>query len=98
MQRSDVVAIMIGVITLLFAAIPGTLRAKSEVFQEITAPEVKHKLDSGEGLLIHVLTELEYDAQHIPNSINIPVVEMETTDKLPKDKGMPVIFYCMGKR
>lgn len=98
MKRPDAIASTIGIVLLLFAAISGTVRAESETFREITAPEVKHKLDNGEGLLIHVLTRLEYEAQHIPDSINIPIVDMETTDQLPENKDMPVIFYCMGIR
>ena len=67
-------------------------------YEEITAPEVRYLLDEGKGVLIHVLTELEYNAQHITGSVNIPVIKMKTTDKLPKDKDTPLVFYCMGKR
>lgn len=70
----------------------------SETFRDITAPEVRHLLDEGKLFLVHVLTKLEYDAQHIPGSVNIPVIHMETTDKLPEDKDTPLVFYCMGKR
>ncbi len=67
-------------------------------YKEISAPEVKYLLEQGKGVVIHVLTELEYNAQHITGSINIPVVKMKTTDKLPKNKDTPLVFYCMGKR
>ncbi|MCP4106770.1 MAG: rhodanese-like domain-containing protein [Desulfobacteraceae bacterium] len=67
-------------------------------YSEISAPEVRYLLDGGKGMVIHVLTELEYNAQHITGSANIPVVKMKTTDKLPKDKDTPLVFYCMGTR
>lgn len=71
---------------------------KSEIFEEITAPEVKNMLERENALVVHVLTELEYNLQHISGSINIPVTKIKTTEKLPKDKKRPLIFYCMGKR
>ncbi len=87
---------------LIFFLITGITAASEdyvpEPFKEITAPEVKHLLDGGKLVLVHVLTKLEYDAQHIPGSVNIPVIHVETTDKLPQDKDTPLAFYCMGKR
>ena len=32
-----------------------------------------------------------------PYSSNVPIVDMETTDKLPKDRETPLVLYCMGK-
>ncbi|MBT6501696.1 MAG: rhodanese-like domain-containing protein, partial [Deltaproteobacteria bacterium] len=49
-------------------------------------------------LAVHVLSEIEYDIQHIPGSVNIPIHKMKTIGKLPKDKNTPLIFYCMGRR
>jgi rhodanese-related sulfurtransferase len=67
-------------------------------YQEVSAPEVKKMLDEQNCILIHSLSKIEFEIQHIEKSINIPVVEMETTDKLPADKSTALIFYCMGKR
>ncbi len=68
----------------------------------VTAPEVKHMLEveskTHPTLLIHTLSQIEFNIQRIPSSINIPVVEIETTDKLPSDKTTRLIFYCMGYR
>ena len=69
-----------------------------EPFKQITAPEVKALLEEGQAVLVHVLSEIEYDVQHIPGSINIPIVKMKTTEKLPEGKDTPLVFYCMGKR
>jgi len=64
----------------------------------ITAPELKEMIRDEKVVVIHALSQIEYEIQHIEGSINIPVVEMATTDKLPTDKSTPVVFYCMGKR
>ena len=71
---------------------------QQETFFIISAPMVKHMLDNKSGVVINVLSDLEYGLQHISGSINIPVNQVETTDKLPKDKSTPLVFYCMGKR
>jgi len=66
--------------------------------QEISAPEVKDMIEKSQAVLVHVLSKMEYEMQHIPDSINIPINEMETTSALPGDKTVPLIFYGMGKR
>ena len=72
--------------------------AESQKIKEISAPEVKNMLETGQAVLVHVLSETEYEMQHIPGSINIPIIHMKTTNALPRDKATPLIFYCMGKR
>ncbi len=67
-------------------------------FKEITAPELKNMIDEKKVTVIHVLSEIEYEMQHIEGSFNIPIVKMETTDKLPKSKETALAFYCMGTR
>lgn len=75
----------------------GTLAAAGEV-PDLTAPEVKMMVEEQGALLVHVLSRLEFDMQHIPGSINIPITAVSTSDLLPTDKNHPVIFYCMGVR
>lgn len=68
-------------------------------YSEITAPELKELTDSGrEVLIINVLSKIEFDIQHISGSINIPIDKMATTDKLPEDKSMPLVFHCLSER
>ncbi len=67
-------------------------------FSIISAPMVKHMLDANTGMVINVLSDLEFDMQHISGSINIPISNLETTDQLPKDPNTMLVFYCMGKR
>jgi len=62
----------------------------------VTAPEVRHMLADDKTLVAHVLSRIEYQMQHIPGSINIPVDEIGTSDKMPKDRGVPIVFYCNG--
>ena len=84
----------------LFLCLIGTRtsRAQDHACQLITAPEVKDAVDTGWAVVVHVLSEIELNIQHIPKSINIPITKMRTTNKLPQDKNTPLIFYCMGER
>lgn len=76
---------------------PGTIAVAGGV-PDLTAPEVKMMVEEQGALLVHVLSRLEFDMQHIPGSINIPITGVATSDLLPADKNHPVIFYCMGVR
>ena len=87
--------ILLAVLTIVA---PCAALSENPGYTVITAPELKTMLEENKGLLIHTLSKIEYEIQHIEGSINIPVVEMNTTTQLPEDKAMPLIFYCMGKR
>ena len=76
---------------------PGTVATAGQ-YPDLTAPEVKMMVEEQGAFLVHVLSRLEFDMQHIPGSINIPITEVATSDLLPADKNHPVIFYCMGVR
>lgn len=76
----------------------GSANAEDQGYKKVTAPEVKDMLESGRALAIHVLSRIEYEMQHISGSVNIPITEMNATDRLPKEKDTPLIFYCMGLR
>jgi rhodanese-related sulfurtransferase len=83
---------------ILSAVFPFNGQATEAGYKEITAPELKKMLEEKRCLLVYSLSRIEYEIQHIENSINIPVIEMDTTAKLPADKSFPLVFYCMGKR
>jgi rhodanese-related sulfurtransferase len=69
----------------------------SEQWQKITTEALKQKIDAKEEMcLVNVLPAIVHDERHIPGSINIPIGEIEKSDKLPTDKNTPVVFYCMG--
>ncbi len=68
-------------------------------FKEITAPETKLMMEEDSAvILVDVLSALEYELQHIPGSISIPIDQLKGSALLPKDKATPIIFYCMGPR
>jgi len=64
----------------------------------ITAPELNMLMQKNSIVLINSMSIIEYDRQHIPNSISIPLNDMYTTKKLPEQKDKPIAFYCMGTR
>lgn len=67
-------------------------------YSTITAPELKEMIAEENVVVINALSRIEYEIQHIKGSINIPVVEMASTDKLPADLSTPLVFYCLGTR
>jgi len=83
---------------LLFLLLSYSSMAFASGYQEISAPEVKDLLDKGNAKVIHVLSCIEYDMQHIPGSINIPVIHLKSSKLLSGDKNTPLVFYCMGHR
>ncbi len=95
-MRPSTLALSISLILLLIVWLPFHALAAGGI-KQITAPEVKQMLDEEKGTVINVLSALEYDMQHIPGSINIPVAEMTSTDKLPHNQHKPLVFYAMGR-
>ncbi len=66
---------------------------------EIKAEELKAKMDAGEKmLLINPLSDIEYNAKHIPGSINIPLQNILIAENLPMDKNELIVTYCLGRK
>lgn len=77
------------------AAVP----ASSKEFPEISAEQLKAKIDSGEDLmLLNALSDIEFKDKHIPGSTNIPLQEIMIADNLPKDKSQLIVTYCLGRK
>ena len=59
----------------------------------IDRDEVQRLLAAG-AQLVEVLPPAEYEEEHLPGAINIPLKQLdrETTGQL--DRGRPVIVYC----
>ena len=59
----------------------------------IARDEVRGLLDEG-AQLVEVLPRQEYEEEHLPGAINIPLKELdrETTAQLKRDE--PVLVYC----
>ena len=62
----------------------------------LSAPEVRKMVGNNEVLLVHTLSRIEYQVQHIPGSINIPVDEIASSPKMPANKDTGIIFFCNG--
>jgi rhodanese-related sulfurtransferase len=63
-------------------------------FLEISTPDLKNKLDGKERFfLVNTMSDIEFKLVNIPGSVNIPVGEIQTTDKLPQDKEALIVFY-----
>ena len=56
--------------------------------------EVQRLLAAEEAQLVEVLPRAEYEGEHLPGAINIPLKELnrETARQLRRDR--PVIVYC----
>ena len=49
--------------------------------------------------IIDVRTDAEFQAGHLPNSINIPYDEITSRlNELPADRNQPVVLYCRSGR
>ena len=84
---------------ILFVIAMSTAEAGAANFKNISAQELKAKLDRGEKmLLLNPLSDIEFNENHIPGSVNIPLHMISTTDKLPADKSTPIITYCLGPK
>jgi rhodanese-related sulfurtransferase len=53
-----------------------------------------HRLVSEDGQLVEVLPHEEFEEEHLPGSVNIPLktLDAETTRRLERER--PVIVYC----
>ena len=88
---------MIWALAAVFILVAGAGHAKD--FPEISAKQLKAKIDAGEKLtLINALSDIEFKDKHIPGSIHIPMQELLTTDKLPADKNQLIVTHCMGRK
>ena len=77
----------------LQAMSPSSYTASSGSYQQITASQVKERLDKGDKItVIDVRTPDEYAAGHIPGSLLIPFDEIKVkSDQLPQDKNLSLI-------
>ena len=84
----------------LQAMSPSSDTASSGSYQQITASQVKERLDKGDKItVIDVRTPDEYAAGHIPGSLLIPFDEIKVkSDQLPQDKNTEIVVYCRSGR
>ena len=59
----------------------------------IEIQELKRLLDE-RAQLVEVLPSREYDEQHLPGAINIPLKQLDADTTSELDKRNPVVVYC----
>ena len=68
--------------------------------QEIKTAELKAKMDAGGKLaVINSLSPLEFTQTKIKGAVNLPYGHLRDGEvKLPADKEMALVFYCLGPK
>ena len=61
--------------------------------QVFSASEVKQLLAQG-AQLVDVLSEEEFEHDHLPRAINIPLKQLDASTTARLDRDRPVIVYC----
>jgi rhodanese-related sulfurtransferase len=61
--------------------------------QVFSVSEVKRLLDQG-AQLVDVLGEDEFEHDHLPGAINIPLKQLDATTAARLDRDRPVLVYC----
>ncbi len=61
---------------------------------EIDAEQVQKFLDRGDAQLVEVLPTREYEEEHLPEAINIPLKSFTPENLSRLDRHRPVIVYC----
>ena len=68
-------------------------------WSDLTAEELKAKLDSGQKmLLVNSLSDIEFNESHIPGSVSIPLHTIMSSKELPADKDTLIVTYCLSKK
>jgi hypothetical protein len=88
-------AVFLVVFALLIPLVSCPLDASHRV---VKAGELKKLMDTSlPVLIVDNRSEYEYNRGHLPKAINIPQERLFSLDNLlPKDKGLPIVFYCTG--
>jgi rhodanese-related sulfurtransferase len=61
--------------------------------QVFSVSEVKQLLDQG-AQLVDVLGEDEFEHDHLPGAISIPLKQLDATTAARLDRNRPVLVYC----
>ncbi len=61
--------------------------------KDLQRAEVQELLERG-AQLVEVLPRDEFDEDHLPGAINIPLRRIETEGVERLDRGRPVVVYC----
>ena len=61
---------------------------------EIDVRQLRDLLDGGNVQLLEVLPQTEYDEEHLPGAINIPLKSLTQDAAAPLDRSHPTVVYC----
>jgi rhodanese-related sulfurtransferase len=61
--------------------------------REVDREEVQRLMESG-AQLVEVLPSTEYDEDHLPGAINLPLRQIETDARDTLDPNRPLVVYC----
>jgi rhodanese-related sulfurtransferase len=61
--------------------------------QDLQRPELQELIEKG-AQVVEVLPAGEFEDDHLPGAINIPLSKLETEAVRNLDKGRPVVVYC----
>ena len=56
--------------------------------------EVRREMDSGRAQLVEVLPAEEYEDEHLPGAVNIPLKDFGPESVASLDRARPVVVYC----
>jgi rhodanese-related sulfurtransferase len=56
--------------------------------------ELHSLLDAGDVQLVEVLPAEEYEEEHLPGAINIPLKTLDAGSVAALDRSRPVVVYC----
>lgn len=62
--------------------------------REIDVEEVQHLVRERDALVLEVLPAREFEEEHLPGAINIPLKELTEQAVADLDRARPVIVYC----
>ncbi len=64
----------------------------------ISRSELKEKMDRGDDFtLVNVLSEDDFEEEHIPGSINVPLDEVEEEFPRQFDRDEDIVVYCASE-
>lgn len=76
----------------MLAAVVRT-RGHTRLMREVNRDEVRQLIDDGAQVL-EVLGREEFDEDHLPGAMNIPLRRLDDEATATLDRGRPVVVYC----
>jgi rhodanese-related sulfurtransferase len=64
------------------------------VATKIDIDGLRSLLERGDAQLVEVLPKEEYDEEHLPGAINLPLKQLDASTAAALDRERPVIVYC----